>query len=65
MSVQVHKVVDMFGVSDNGQHFSMLGTGDWNTWVYGPRLCNASSIENEDLVKLKQLFVTIWAHVCD
>ena len=65
MSVQVHKVVDMFGVSDNGQHFSMLGTGDWNTWVYGPRLCNASSVENEDLVKLKQLFVTIWAHVCD
>ena len=65
MSVQVHQVVDMFGVSDNGQHFSILGTSDWNAWVYGPRLCNASSVANEDLVKLQQLFLTIWAHVCE
>jgi hypothetical protein len=50
---------------DDGHHFSNLGSADWNTFVYGSRLCNASSVENEDLVKLKQLFVTIWAHVCD
>jgi hypothetical protein len=59
MSVRVE------ALRDDGQHFSNPGSADWNTFVYGSRLCNASSVENEDLVKLKQLFVTIWAHVCD
>ena len=57
-------VVDENGVHDQGQHFSNLGIGDWNTWVYGARVCKASSVGHEDLVKLEQLFKTLWAHVC-
>jgi hypothetical protein len=57
-------VVDENGVQDQGQHFSNLGIGDWNTWVYGSRVCKASSVGHEDLAKLEQLFKTLWAHVC-
>ena len=55
----------MHGVFDAGQHFSNLGMADWNTWVYGSRLHRASSVANEDLVKLQQLFAALWAHVCE
>ena len=53
------------GVRDEGQHFSNLGIADWNTWLYGWRICRASSVANEDLVKLKLLFEMLWAHVCE
>ena len=53
------------GVRDEGQHFTNLGIGDWNTWVYGSAVCKAKSVDNEDLVKLQQLFLTIWAHACE
>ena len=66
MSVSTYTAsVDGDSVSDVGQHFSNLGTGDWNAWVYGARVCNASSVANQDLVKLQELFVGIWAHVCE
>jgi hypothetical protein len=51
------------GVRDEGQHFSNLGIGDWNSWVYGSRLYNASFITNKDLVKLQELFLALCAHV--
>jgi hypothetical protein len=36
MSVSTYKAsVDGDSVRDVGQHFSNLGTGDWNAWVYG------------------------------
>ena len=53
------------GVRDEGQHFSNLGIGDWNSWVYGWRVCKASSVANEDLLKLQKLFESLYAHVCD
>ena len=53
------------GVRDVGQHFSNLGIGDWNTWVYGSAVCKASSVANEDLVKLHKLFATLWVRVCE
>ena len=53
------------GVRDVGQHFSNFGMCDWNTWVYGSVVCRATSVENEDLAKLNQLFLSLWAHVCD
>ena len=53
------------GVRDVGQHFSNFGMCDWNTWVYGSAVCRATSVENEDLAKLNQLFLSLWAHVCD
>jgi hypothetical protein len=53
------------GVRDEGQHFSNLGIADWNTWLYGSRICKATSVDNEDLVKLKKLFETLWAHVSE
>jgi hypothetical protein len=52
------------GVRDEGQHFSNFGIADWNTWVYGSAVCSATSVENEDLAKLNQLFKTLYAHVC-
>ena len=53
------------GVRDVGQHFTNLGIGDWNSWVYGSAVCRATSVENEDLAKLNQLFLSLWVHVCD
>ena len=53
------------GVRDEGQHFSNFGIADWNTWVYGSAVCSATSVENEDLAKLNQLFKTLYAHVCE
>jgi hypothetical protein len=65
MSVRVLPVDEMHGVLDAGQHFSNLGIADWNTWVYGSAVCRATSVENEDLAKLNQLFQTLWAHVLE
>jgi len=59
------RLPDGDGVRDEGQHFSNLGIADWNTWLYGWRICRASSVANEDLVKLKLLFEMLWAHVCE
>ncbi len=53
------------GVRDEGHHFSNLGIADWNTWLYEWRICRASSVANEDLVKLKMLFEMLWAHVSE
>jgi hypothetical protein len=58
-------VVHANDAEDTGQHFSNLGIQDWNTWVYGSRICKASSVGNADLVKLAQLFKTLLAHVCE
>jgi hypothetical protein len=58
-------VVDVHDAHDTGQHFSNLGIQDWNTWVYGSRICKASSVANEDLVKLEQLFQMLMTHVCE
>jgi hypothetical protein len=33
--------------------------------VYGSAVCSATSVENEDLAKLNQLFKTLYAHVCE
>ena len=52
-------VVDANEAQDTGQHFSNLGIQDWNTWVYGSRLCKASSAGDPELVKLKALFETL------
>ena len=53
------------GVRDEGQHFSNFGMADWNTWEYGSAVYKSTCVENEDLAKLNQLFVTLRAHVCD
>ena len=41
---------------DDGQHFSNLGSVDWNTFVYGSRLWKASSTADPELGKLEKLF---------
>jgi hypothetical protein len=41
---------------DDGQHFSNLGSADWNTFVYGSRLWKASSVADLELGKLRRLF---------
>lgn len=41
---------------DDGQHFSNLGSADWNTFVYGSRLWKASSTADPELGKLEKLF---------
>ena len=65
LSVLDLTVDDLHGVLDVGQHFTNLGICDWNTWVYGSKICKASSVVNEDLVKLQQLFLALWTHVCE
>ena len=48
--------VGVDAVRDDGQHFSNLGSADWNEWVYGSRLWQASSVADPELGKLQRLF---------
>ena len=52
-------VDDANAVLNDGQHFSNLGSADWNTWVYGSRLWRASCDADPELAKLKALFETL------
>lgn len=49
-------VDDDMEVLDDGHHFINMGTVDWNAWVYGSRLRNASSVTDPELGKLERLF---------
>lgn len=52
-------VDDGKAVLDDGNHFINMGKVDWNTWVYGLRLCKASSTSDRELGKLKGLFLAL------
>jgi len=43
-------------VLDDGQHFTVLGRGDWVHWIYGSKLWKATSVGDPELVKLKNVF---------
>ena len=58
-------VIHANDAQDTGQHFSNLGIQDWNTWVYGSRLCKATSAGDPELGKLKTLFETLTLPVLD
>jgi len=48
--------VGVGALRDDGRHFSNLGSADWNEWVYGSRLRQASSAADPELGKLRRLF---------
>ena len=52
-------VDDGKAVPDDGNHFVNMGRVDWNAWVYGSRLWNASSTADPELGRLKRLFLAL------
>ena len=53
---EVDMSVGVDALRDDGQHFSNIGSADWNTFVYGSRLWKASSVADLELGKLRRLF---------
>jgi len=50
------RAVGLNEAPDDMRHFSNLGSADWNEWVYGPRLWQASCVADPELAKLQGLF---------
>jgi hypothetical protein len=50
---------DCNGVYDVDAHFHHLTRSDWFTWTYGARLWKSQSADDQELAKLRALFVLL------